>query len=649
MKTEFFQTEDEMLASKDVSPEAMERLVKVRVFGGDVEKAKGKKSDDNSEDVGQSQQLDEFQQLASGEFVPPKYNPSVWAQAMTQNTRLARCIRSYARNTVGLGWHVEPLHPVTPDTAEKEKKVITEQTEILRNLFNFPNQKMPFSEICYHMKIDEEATGNGYLEVVRNNAGKIVRLYHAPSTTIRRRLLKPEGNQAPKVYGYLQIRGSQKRYFKEFGDKRVMNALTGEFYESENKALPVAERATEILQFMVYDPSSSYYGGPRYVSASPAISGNRQAAIRNVSFFENDAVPRMAVLVSGGHLTQESMQQIEDFVRGKARGSEKAHRVMILQVEASKVGFQQQNKTMIELKPLTVGVTEDASFQTYREANDEEVREIFGMAPVFFSTENVNKASAAVSRSITNEQEFEPDRIAKEYTLNQTVVMDLLTSHLGNDPKTPDDPDEMEEYRSQIRVQLRFARPVLTDPLDQARMDQIYASLGAMTPNELRERINKAHFPKEFLFADKPLVIAMAELAAGIAAAIEGNDPLQQQMVPGAEAPQDGAEEAGRDEGEGSESDAGDAPPGKKKKVTGVPTPKVSGETPRVPRAPMPRMSVGPGGGAPKATSSGANPRAGVPKSMLPIVYGELIRNIAELQRVGAAAASEKSGGADAE
>jgi hypothetical protein len=271
---------------------------------------------------------------------------------------------------------------------------------------------------------------------------------------------------------------------------------------------------------MIYDPTNSYYGAPRYVPASTAIAGNRQSAIRNVNFFENDAVPRMALLVSGGRLTQDSMQQVEDFVRGKARGVDHAHRVMVIQVEPTKVGFQQQNKTAIELKPLTVGVTEDASFQTYRTANDEEVREIFGMAPVFFSTENVNKASSQVSREITNEQEFEPDRLAKEYIINQTIVFDLLSALLGNDPNTPDDREEMEEYRKAVRVQFRFARLTLTDPLDMARMDQIYASLGAMTPNEMREKIGKPPYPKDFYFADKPLSVAMAELSAGLALAI---------------------------------------------------------------------------------------------------------------------------------
>ena len=552
-KTDWPETEEKEnsdLLSRRVSKEGMDNLVQTLLLGGDLSKATDETTTPGTPGTGgedgggpgKSQQIDDFQQMAAGEFVPPRYNPLVWALAITQNTRLARCIRSYARNTVGLGWKIEPIHPITPETPDAERKAIEEQSEVLRAFFSHPNEKMPFTEVANLMKVDEETIGNGYWEVVRNNAGKIVRLHHAPGTTIRKRLMKSENGQKPEVYGYVQIRGNQKRYFKEFGDKRVMDAMSGAWY-SGDQALESKRRATEILHFLIYDPNSSYYGGPRYVPASAAIAGNRQAAIRNVAFFENDAVPRLALLVSGGRLTQESMQQVEDFFRGKAKGTDQAHRVMILQIEPSKVGFQQANKTMIELKPLTVGVNEDSSFQAYRKDNDEEVREIFGMAPVFFSTENVNKASAAVSREITNEQEFEPDRLTKEYIINQTIVMDLLATHMGNDPKTFDDPEVIDEMRKQIRVQFRFARLTLTDPLDQARMDQIYATLGGLTPNELRERLGKPPYPKEYFFADKPLTIALAELSAGLALAIS-LDPAEEypaELRPGAAAPGGGA------------------------------------------------------------------------------------------------------------
>jgi len=522
----FKETVGEALVSKDVSPENLESIVKVLLLGGNVEKSK---DGDASGDTAKSKQLGDFQQIV-GEFVPPPFNPAIWAQTLKINTRLARCIRTFARNTVGLGWSIEPIHPVTEETPKEVREAIKEQTHVLRNFFNRPNPLMPLSEIFYLEKVDEEAVGNGYIEVVRNNGGRIVRLFHVPSVTIRKRIIK-DGTKI-EVTGFVQIRGSQKRYFKDFGDRRAMDALTGKYTEGDI-ALPPERRATEIIHFLIYDPSSSYYGAPRYAPAATAIAGNRQAAIRNVNFFENDAVPRMALLVSGGKVNAESMQQIEDFVRAKGRGVENAHRVMIVQVEPFKVGFQSQGKVMVDLKPLTVGVTEDASFSQYREANDEEVREIFGLGQIFFKAEGANRANAQVSREITNEQELEPDRLAKEYVINQTIVDDILFQTMG--ATGDEDEDELDEYRKKIQVRFRFARLTLTDPLDEARMNQMYASLGAVTPNELREAIGKPAYPKDYFFADKPLPIAMAELTAGLALAIaqKEEEAIQQPGAPG--------------------------------------------------------------------------------------------------------------------
>ncbi|MHC5058260.1 MAG: phage portal protein, partial [Planctomycetota bacterium] len=321
-----------------------------------------------------------------------------------------------------------------------------------------------------------------------------------------------------------------------------MDAYTGKWHEGDG-LLQLGKRATEILHFAVYDPTSQYYGAPRYVPSATAIAGNRQSAIRNVSFFENDAVPRMALLVSGGRLTPDSMQQIEDFLRGKARGVDQAHRCMIIQVEPAKVGFQQQSKVAVELKPLTVGVTEDASFAQYRKDNDEEIREIFGMGQIFFTSEGANRANAQVAREITNEQEFEPDRLAKEYIINQTIVCDVLKHELLSRSDLNNDGiiDEFEMrrmVRQKIRVRFRFARMTLTDPMDSARMDQVYAQLGAITPNEMRASLGKPPYPKEYFFADKPLQIAMAELSAGLALAIaldpEAEPPKQEEGAPGA-------------------------------------------------------------------------------------------------------------------
>jgi PBSX family phage portal protein len=329
------------------------------------------------------------------------------------------------------------------------------------------------------VKIDEEATGNGYMEVTRNGGGEIDGLYHAPSHTIRIR----KGGR-----GYVQIRGNAKRYFRGFGDERAIDATTGK--EGSERGLPPDRRASELVHFRIYSPRSSFYGLPRFVAAAPAIAGNRLAAQRNVAFFENDAVGRLAITVSGGRLTPDSIDMIRQFL-AKGKGPENAHRVMVLQSESKKIGIG-DTKAQINVVPLTVGVTEDASFLGYRQANDEEIREAFGIAKVFFTTEDVNRATAAVSRQITNEQEFEPDRLDKEFRINHTV--------LAAPP-----------FEAEL-VGFRFRRPRVSDPMDRARIEDLYARHGAVTPNDLRDSLGLDPYPEEFAFAEKPLPVALLEM-----------------------------------------------------------------------------------------------------------------------------------------
>lgn len=446
----------------------------------------GKGADATGEDSISSQQLAESDWMkAHGEYFAPPYDPLVWAQTLELNTRLSKAISTYARNTVGIGWMIVPLVDINDETPEEIKEKVKEQTATAKKLFSRPSNLKPFTTIMFLVKSDEESTGNGYLEIVRNNGGKIVRLNHVPSTTMRVR----------KKGGYIQIRGQRKRYFKVVGDDRVVSAKTGK----EGK-FPYVDRATEILQFMIYTSSSSYYGAPRFVAAAPAISGNRLSALRNVRFFENDAVPRLIISVSGGKLSASTVESVRNFLQKEGKGVPNAHRVLVLQAETKRL-MSSEAKTNIDITPLTVGLKEDASFMAYRKANDEEIRESFGIGKAFFTMEDVNKASGAISRQITNEQEFDPDRLEKEYIVNSVILDDLL----GEDRL----------------VKLKFKRPMRAEPLEAAEIEEKYSKMGALTPNEVRIANGLSPYPSSYAFANKPFTLAVIELQMGVALAIQ--------------------------------------------------------------------------------------------------------------------------------
>jgi len=412
----------------------------------------------------------------NGDAIVPPYNPSIWAELLEKSIRLNRCVNTYARNTVGLGWNFTPRIEPGEELSHEQQVQFDTEARLARPVFTDPNDELPFTETMVLVKVDEEATGNGYLEAVRNLKDEVIGLWHLPSHTMR---VKKGGT------GYIQIRGNKKKYFKNFNDKKIYQAEDGKEVDG---SLPLDERATEVIHFQIYSPRSTWYGVPRYAGASTSITGNRLAALRNVNFFENDATPRLIISVSGGKLSAKSIEMIENFI-SKSKGIRNAHRVVVLQAEGRRMQIGQEDKTKVEVIPLTVGSTDDASFLNYRNANDEEIREAFGIAKVLIgTTADVNRASAYISRQATIEQEFIPDILAKEYRINHTV---------------------MKSFNSKI-AKFNFVRPSTSDPLDHAKILDLYGKHGGVTPNDLRSLQGKSLFTEAW--ANKPLQIAVLEM-----------------------------------------------------------------------------------------------------------------------------------------
>jgi PBSX family phage portal protein len=427
---------------------------------------------------------DDFVDLYGSDIIEPPYNPLLWASLMEANTRLAKLIRTYARNTVGLGWRIVPKKTITKKTKVSEKKEIEIEKEKLEDFFNNVNSLLPLEEICFRAKIDEESMGNGYIEITRGLEGLPLRIYHIAGHTVR--VLRNKK-------GFVQIRDGKKVYFKIFNGDFDMNCETGEIFTKDS--LEYDLRASEIIPFQIYTPRDSYYGIPRYVSTADAIAGNKLSSRRNLAFFKNDATPRMAITVANGQLTAGSISDIKDFVNSEGKGVDNAHRVMILQAKAKNMGDISQQNVKIDVVPLTVGQTDDASFIKYRDANDEEIREAFGIGEVFLGSKGtVNRATATVLREITNNQEFIPDAKVKEFMINQTICKDLGAK----------------------LCKFEFIRPSSLGELDMADIFARYLQGGGITPNDIRHQLGKDEYTEEW--ADKPIQIALVEYQMGLLA-----------------------------------------------------------------------------------------------------------------------------------
>lgn len=482
-------------------------IIKAVLLGGRDSFLQGL-SESNKDDQGN--ELGKATEAFSSAAITPPVDLDLLAACPTVSSRLSRCIRTYARNTGGFGWEIKPKQPVSEETSPEKKAVILTQTGKLQQLFSRPTPvpSRSFTKILELVCTDEETLGNGYLEVVRTLGGEIYSLIHVPGRTVR---IIQDGQ------GFIQQRSGEIRYFKNFRDPRKMNAKTGQYAED----LPLTSLATELLHFRIDSVCSTWYGIPRWYPAIPAIAGNRFAAMRNVAFFANDACPRILITVTGGSLLDTSVNHLQEFFSMRGKGALNAHRVCILQAEPRRTGISGNSPVTITVEKLTVGVEDEASFKKYQEANEKEIRESFGIAEIFFAPSGSNRASAFVERQTTNEQEFEPARLEKEFLINNTLCLDVLSGGLQQELI----PEE------QVLVKFKLLRPSFTFPAEQADIHRIYAGSGVMTPNEIRQELGLPPFGKEATWANKPNNIAVTELQVSPAMAKAGMKPIVGEVI----------------------------------------------------------------------------------------------------------------------
>ena len=285
-----------------------------------------------------------------------------------------------------------------------------------------------------------------------------------------------------------QLKKGKFKHYKEWGDPRLIDNRTGKIHKPEMGLLAPIFHATEIIHFKVDSARDTEYGVPMHLSTGPAIAGNRFAAERNASFFENDAVPRLAIVVTGPQrLSKGSREDIKNFLERKNKGATKNQRVMIIQAGKKEGSLSEGEKVDIKFEKLTVGISEEGSYLKYQDKTKDEIAEAFGIHPVFFE-KDATKASMNVGRSITLDQTFEPDIVDYEYMINNTIVKRLGVTH----------------------VAVRLNRPKTLDFEGQAGILKKLERTGGITPNDVRIFLNKTKFKANW--ADLPLPLAMQVL-----------------------------------------------------------------------------------------------------------------------------------------
>lgn len=221
------------------------------------------------------------------QLLDPPYNPYNLVKLLDLNSYHEACVDAVATDAAGLKFTLKPIEGVTEVESEKNDAL-----EFLNNC------KPSINKHIYRTLYDRRAIGYGALEVIREDTSKsaIQRVTHIPAQTLRRhadgkRVLYTD-DTGKKVWYVIY----GKNYDSE-GNLVDVHADTGEFYPYNS--LTAEEKANELLWTMEYAPGNAYYGRPVIVGSMLAIQGDLSATKYNISFFENNGMPKFAVTVTG--------------------------------------------------------------------------------------------------------------------------------------------------------------------------------------------------------------------------------------------------------------------------------------------------------------------------------------------------------------
>jgi len=432
-----------------------------------------------------SQQVSRFtgKEPKNKKIIKPVYDPGDWSDLLGYSTRYRKCVDLMAHNTVGLGQDVvideEILETLTPEeqgTAEAAQKE-------LQALINAPNPGYDFSVLVADLlKKDEESTGSCYVEVQRldeeDDDGKhpIVGFSHLPSKSMR---VLENGNFLSRKY-------RTDRYFKPFGSERDIDYLTGdpigERPDTGKKGKSEARQAAnEVIMLRLFSPMDETYGVPRAATALASIIGQYKVDLRNVTFFDYDALARLIITMTGGTIDDGKLmkEQVEQFV-DQNRGNNETSRVMRIHATAPRNG----KGDAPEIKIQEIGkYTQDATFLEYRKECQEDVREAFGIAKILLGTAtDVNRASALTSLKSTIDNVFRPETRRWSYVWTNSVARDFHPA-----------------------LKIQFHESTVSDLEAQIEERKSYGEVGDLSINEIRERDGRE--PDEDDRANIPLAL----------------------------------------------------------------------------------------------------------------------------------------------
>jgi len=423
----------------------------------------------------------------------------------------------------------EPTDDETTKLLERLQRRSRLEFSAFQTFFRGCAPGMSFTELRRRTRQDLEVTGNAWWEVVRNKLDEVVQFRYVSPMDMR---LLPLDGAFVAIDEYvpitdlswkkIQVQRQMRRhiklddtpiFFKEYGDPRIVSRLSGKIY-TDDDALQMAEQekpkdgeepkpipqATEVIHFRIFTPASPY-GVPRWIGCAPAVLGSRELDQVNYNYFQNNVVPPLALLCSGGRFGSGVATRIEEYIDEHLKGRKGQHRILVLEAMGQRTPGQSGPASIPKLQfvPLRDVQQQDALFQNYDAQNETKVSKNFRLPQLLRGGDaNINKATGWASLRFAEEQVFQPERQAFDDFLNRQL---LPTLGIG-----------CWKFVSNA--------PVTRDPERMVLMVQALVKCGLLLPNEGRELLedifNKPFPELDETWAMRPLPIVLAEMKIGL-------------------------------------------------------------------------------------------------------------------------------------
>ncbi len=434
-----------------------------------------KQAERKKERVRSKQLKEETAFLEQNDLVPLPFEAATLLNLKDNCGYFDACVKQIAKDVMGQGHRLELREGKKENTQEKERIL-----EFIEN--SGGDRDETFEQTLERGLIDWGFIGWWAWEVSRDDKGFVNGMWHVPAQTLRVHKSHEK---------YVQVRNDQKVWFKRFGLPFDINYETGKKEAAEGD-----KKANELIYYRNYYPQSDYYGAPNILSSVGAVIGLIGVRDYNLAFFQNYGIPA-ALVVLKGRWDKDTAKQISDFIDVEIKGSDNAHKTFCI---------HPGRDAEFEYIRLATEVKE-GSFKLYQKSLRDEVLVEYKMPPYRIGIAEVGSlggTTAGESTKIYAQSVVTP----LEETIERLVNDKLLTAGL-----------KAENYRFELKeLDLR-------DLDAEAKRDQIYFSLGALTPNQILTSQGKKTYPEGDQYfvgsAYMPVGEEVMEKRAEVRAAIE--------------------------------------------------------------------------------------------------------------------------------